>query len=170
MKQHGNIVKFSIYCIISCISTLIYTNTYAYSLKTVYEDAANSDPASYFFALSLVLLSYPIMLIACRLKLDKPSDYSQKQYLRACLRISSKQLLPLLFLVYVVAFFIILIDSVLFALFTNLLTATNIEIYFFKSINSLYIILWITYICWFIYSIYLAIKWLPKTIDDEMII
>jgi len=149
------------------IISLYFSEASAFSLRTVYEDAAASDTETFFFALACALVAYPLLLFASRFKLNKPTGYSEIQYWKLCIRISAKQLLPLLFLIYVARTFILLFVGVIFSIAAAIVLRLTDGNNFFQSINSLYFILMSVYLCWYIFSIFLSIKWLPKTVDGE---
>jgi hypothetical protein len=142
----------------------------AYSLRTAYEDATNADPEAQLFVVVCALIAYPFLLFACRFKLNKPKDCSEIEFWKLCIKISAKQLLPLIFLIYVAGGFVLLFFGILFTItgyiVLNLTDGNN----FFRNLNSLYFILKTVFFCWYIFSVFISVKWLPKNVGDEMLL
>jgi hypothetical protein len=158
---------------LSFISIYIFvfylTDALAYSLRTAYEDAANSDPEAIIYAILCALAAYPLLLFACRLKLIRPKGSSSIEYWKHCIRISAKQLFPLIFMIYVVGALILLVVAVAFIMMSHIVLYFTGNT-FFKSLDTLFTFLKIVYWCWYIYALFLSIKWLPRSIDKEMLI
>jgi hypothetical protein len=152
------------------IISLYLSEAAAYSLRTVYEDAANSDPESQLFAVACALIAYPLLLFACGFKLNKPKGYSGIEYWKLCIKISAKQLLPLIFLIYVIGAFILLFVGAIFSITANIILYLTGGNSFFQSVNSLYFILKSVSFCWYIFSVFISMKWLPKNVEEEMLL
>lgn len=124
-----------IFILIATLISFESSKVYAYSLRTVHEDAADSAPELLFFVLASILFAYPILLFACRYKLTKPKELSKRQYWKSCVRISAKQLLPLLFLTYVVGTFVLISAVILLSIISSIVLKLNNENTLFQSVD-----------------------------------
>jgi len=135
------------------------TSAFAYSMRTVYEDAADSAPEWFWFATLAVALAYPLLLLILRSRFRGQQTPPRPSFSVFCARVAAKQLLPLVFMVYVVGTFILLGVAIVFTLVSHIVPAL-------QSFETLSGVLWATLGIWYFFSLVVSIKWLPKTPDE----
>lgn len=151
---------------IICILNMFYSDAMAYNyMEYAHEDSGGSG-IDFFVFLACLLIAYPILLLAFRLKIKMPEGCSLKNYWKNCFITSAKLLLPLSCLLVFGSVLSLFAGFILLAI-TNLifkLISMNIDI---NNITSLIYVCGAIYLSWYIFSVYWVVKELSVKNEDE---
>lgn len=131
-------------------------NAFGYSIRTAYEDSADSAPEAFWLATFAVALAYPLFLIIICFRFRGQETPFRWSFPVFCARVAAKGLFPLLCLVYMAGSFVLLGEMIA-------LTSISRIIPSLQSVETLNVTMWISYIVWYVFSLIVSIRWLPKT-------
>lgn len=156
--------------ILCCIAALaIPAQAFAFSLRTVYQDTDASDPAALLWGLVGAAVAFPFILLALRRRLHHPSDLSPSDFRRQCTKLAFRQLGPFLGLFYIAGGLVFMVLAVVAAIGFNVWCAITSSGPFELTeqiVHNIYAFVLVYMAIWWVVSLGLSIKWLPKSLDE----
>lgn len=148
-------------------------HTFAFSLRTVYQDAEASDPSALLWSLISVAIAFPVIFFALHYRMQRPPDMSSREFSRRCVSLALQQLAPFLGLFYLAGgvIFMVLIVAVAIGfsawhvITSGAAPVTVVELTEY-SFNYIWVSVMSFFSIWWFVSLVLSIRWLPKSLDE----
>lgn len=138
--------------------------SFAYGPRTPYEDAdAWVDHSWYFYNITNVVIAYPIFLFACFVKAFNIRERKNYSFLKGCAINAGQAILPFLFLMYVVGYFLLLGTAIIAS---GMAYYIGVESYL-SSLEELDATMTFIYWIWYVFSLSVVIYWLPRTAKER---
>ena len=156
--------------ILYCIAVLIIpAQAFAFSLRTAYEDAEASDPAALLWSLAGAAVAFPFILFALHRKLKRQSGMARGDFLRQCIKLALRQLGPFFGVFYIAGGLIFMVLAVIVAIGFNVwfaITSSGTYELSEQMVRHIYASVVAYMAIWWIVSLSLTIKWLPKSLNE----